>query len=1166
MAEQTPNPFGVPPTVWITLVVACAGFFALKQNPLHDVRPADQPTHANIHEGAQEQDVEARLWEDPLGAVADVIAAKGSDAEHTSSVQASRSKTATSQTPVKSRNPTPGKGDSSPRSAVSLSCVDYLNHIKAGESPDVGAVPAAEHSLRRLRQSYSAYRAATPGSRDLLIAAMVSGAPYAEDVETRRRARYAVLAGLYRQGYMPRDGEHIGYVVLDDILRGAPLPHATVAFEWLDRDRTLRTISAQSEEAPPPSRVLLLWMDQDGLRDCPLTVLNGVANAIDPPKSEGERASIVPLAVLGPSDSDGLRSMAVELRTRADQKKLAAGKDAGNVKEFERRITIYSSRATVPDCWVYDAAVDPAKAIHCGAADPNAPAEEQVDVSLEKSFNSWDENVFFFRTVADDRSVVKQLLRELGDRHIDKSQIVLISERDTLYARLMATYFGRCANHPSVDPNSVDPEVAALPLCISYLRGLDGAVAKSARSGRSGSPADVGADEKAEGHGSSEVHKEATEAAIGRGQFDYLRRMTLELAAFRSGIFCLKAPRARGGAVRTKPECPRDIKAIGIVSSDVYDKLMILQALRPSFPEAVFFTFDMDARLIDQDNLRWTRQLVVGSSLGLLLRPELQGDIPFFRDTYQATTFLSTLFAVHDLVPQLSGVAELDAGSFAKIVRTHSAPLMGWASHPLVFEIGPGYAQTLSHEPKDASCTIGGRCEWVAPAVADRVLQADTHQWLFIGCLGAVVILLACPWIAAGTATMFTASARLSIRKKAIAPIWAGSGVVLIICLVLVSLNRQVSDYLSHRGESLPVPVVEVFARWGSLVLELLVIVVVITLVFRGQRKLWENACNIQIELRLPRSPNDLVRFGAQWMKAQSPGARAREWFWFPTTRMSQIPLPAASPPVAGLSALERLIALYLVRGSPLRRLVRVAIATGASSSFLWLLSSLGLSVIGLVSWFGSQIAQGLPGAIPIISMAAMQFLIFWVADALLLSRSFLLAVGEDHPQWPSQTIQSAALELGLPESHTTMWLELRLVAERTRWVANLIWYPCLIIAGMFAAVFTVQFGEVRFASDPTALLVAAAITVGAAVLLRRACETLRREAMDGLEDERMRVLGSSAQPLTATVQLDHLLDRIVNLRDGSFAPYSEQPVVRAFLVPVVTFAATSGIQYLRPG
>ena len=41
------------------------------------------------------------------------------------------------------------------------------------------------------------------------------------------------------------------------------------------------------------------------------------------------------------------------------------------------------------------------------------------------------------------------------------------------------------------------------------------------------------------------------------------------------------------------------ITAIGILGSDVFDKLLVLRALRPNFPEALFFTTDFNAQTHD---------------------------------------------------------------------------------------------------------------------------------------------------------------------------------------------------------------------------------------------------------------------------------------------------------------------------------------------------------------------------------------------------------------------------------------------------------------------------------------------------------------------------------------------------------------------------------------
>jgi hypothetical protein len=70
------------------------------------------------------------------------------------------------------------------------------------------------------------------------------------------------------------------------------------------------------------------------------------------------------------------------------------------------------------------------------------------------------------------------------------------------------------------------------------------------------------------------------------------------------------------------------IKAIGILSGDVFDKLLILRALRPEFPEALFFTTDFDEAFTIKSELPF---LIISSSFGPNLSEWLQGDIPFFR-------------------------------------------------------------------------------------------------------------------------------------------------------------------------------------------------------------------------------------------------------------------------------------------------------------------------------------------------------------------------------------------------------------------------------------------------------------------------------------------------------------------------------------------------------
>ena len=161
----------------------------------------------------------------------------------------------------------------------------------------------------------------------------------------------------------------------------------------------------------------------------------------------------------------------------------------------------------------------------------------------------------------------------------------------------------------------------------SYLRGLDGMLpdidkssANAPRKDDNGKSKDLRA----------QLEDAPPEHAEGRSQYDYLRRLGDEIARLDSD----------------KRFAENGVKAIGIVGSDVYDKLLILQALRSRFKDKIFFTTDLDARYLHADQKEWARNLVVASNFDLSLRPALQQSTLPFRDGYQTATYLAALMAL----------------------------------------------------------------------------------------------------------------------------------------------------------------------------------------------------------------------------------------------------------------------------------------------------------------------------------------------------------------------------------------------------------------------------------------------------------------------------------------------------------------------------------------
>ena len=90
-----------------------------------------------------------------------------------------------------------------------------------------------------------------------------------------------------------------------------------------------------------------------------------------------------------------------------------------------------------------------------------------------------------------------------------------------------------------------------------------------------------------------------------------------------------------------------------MIGTDVNDKLLLVQALRAAFSDRVLFTTDIDARLLHPEAVRYTRNLIVASSLPLVLDDEildqkLRARVAPFRDMYQTATFLGARYASAD--------------------------------------------------------------------------------------------------------------------------------------------------------------------------------------------------------------------------------------------------------------------------------------------------------------------------------------------------------------------------------------------------------------------------------------------------------------------------------------------------------------------------------------
>src|SRR6266436_2856191 len=147
--QSSPN-IGGNGFIWL-LLAAAGTYFVAHQLPLEGSRPPT--TEAIIGQRTGVQDVDARLWQDPFAAVAEVLAR-------------------------------------SPELKPENCQLDAIKDRIKG------------HCQSPLSESALGWQLPKPL---LVMVAPVSGAPYSEQHESRRRTRYAILAGLNAEGFAPLD-------------------------------------------------------------------------------------------------------------------------------------------------------------------------------------------------------------------------------------------------------------------------------------------------------------------------------------------------------------------------------------------------------------------------------------------------------------------------------------------------------------------------------------------------------------------------------------------------------------------------------------------------------------------------------------------------------------------------------------------------------------------------------------------------------------------------------------------------------------------------------------------------------------------------------------------------------------------------------------------------
>ncbi|MEM1098724.1 MAG: hypothetical protein AAGH92_08040, partial [Planctomycetota bacterium] len=491
----------------------------------------------------------------------------------------------------------------------------------------------------------------------------IASSQYAYDIEVRTRTRYAVQWGLASLGYVPEQTLRLGVADLDLDRRPEPNQQTrssvtedlgTVAYEWF------RPLLYDAAMLPKDTKdagetldgLLVIWCPEERLASRPLQQTLRLFDALQSEaqiiranssaKGEVEKERNVPTQprfaryVLGPRTSDlywAMKREYADLNRATDQ--AAGSPQQGDISKREASDILATLRefagtssplfvAPTPTVW---------EAVLHASTQP-----------IERGRDRLWENLIRRVSTTDD-VLCKALIEELKRRGVDPAnpnhRVALISEWDTLYGRALPLTFQthyEAEARRLVDPDEIinEDQLIASAMRIEenentwtsrvirlhYLRGIDGRLPGDRDDKQTALPALMTRPSVAaagvplpQGNPLSGTYRSPIE---GRSRLDYLERLAENLRNHIGDADSGRTGPERGLISRSVQ--PVKLRAIGVLGADVYDKLLVIQALRQRFPHAIFFTTGMDATLYHERQTPYTRHLVVAD--GWSLQPD----------------------------------------------------------------------------------------------------------------------------------------------------------------------------------------------------------------------------------------------------------------------------------------------------------------------------------------------------------------------------------------------------------------------------------------------------------------------------------------------------------------------------------------------------------------
>jgi hypothetical protein len=872
----------------------------------------------------------------------------------------------------------------------------------------------------------------------------------------------------------------------------------------------------------------VLWTDD------PLHQLHRLFERIGYGERTERRDHRLAIKVLGPGSSGILKQMVRELR----EDYLVRGRGGDQGKELagmlERsRAEFYASSPTAADASLVESRTEPASCV--AGSDQEVSALQRDHRLVEAEFRC--RGVLFRRITLTDERLAEALADELQlrgawqtvtstlgfgplgvpeERIIEavhsSPHVVLVSEWDTHYGREFPNIMrdALLADLPdakirqSLCPAEGGEAVASCPIhYYTYMMGLDGQLPRAGETRDTAPPSDKSDKSRERGR--------EVERPVGSAQLDYLRRLSDKIVALDTRL------RAEGNR----------IGAIGVLGTDPYDKLLVMQALHPPLPEAIFFTTDLDALYMHPTEVkRGTKNLVVASAFGLTLDERWQGSILPFRDSYQTGTFLSTLLALQARHP--------DSIELARGLAT-----------PRIYEMGSTSVVDLS--PFATDCA-GAACASIHPPRELPEFRARSVTAFVFACVVLLVL------FAFGFRQIQHALASLGplVRARPLASVLVAVTLTVVIGLSLRALQDATAE---------PWAVANGVSMWPTQILRCVTLVITWLMLVKGWR--------------------DLVASNA---------TLARE-FLLDTDAAGSAPKPHAAPHAGRLRLLGAVIrdrfrpwqhdvAAYQFEARPVSDIWHAYVQPAGLADRLWLLVlpialylAFALILFQVFGWparpYRGTFIRVLDSTMITLCTASFFLLLFFVIEETRRTCAFVRRLSRPS-RWSPEVLEKFGQRPGLADSasihpdlvaYVEDWVEVDLIGRRTEVVTRLIYYPFIVITLLVLA----RSPTFDNWTTPPQLVVVFGLTIvialTTAIALRLAVESARGAALDHLTTKLQRAEQVGEDRIAAEIRI--LIERVRDTKRGAFCPFSQQPWLKAVLIPLGSLSAVPILEFL---